>query len=271
MKLTNEQTENQDDEPSVLKSAGTSGQPGPFGLLFQQTGNRNLKRYEQLRSKVEAEKAHTLTLNNRVVLRKLGVAMKPKSKNSKAALLQAVLPPPTPRKVKERATKKAATEKQRKQTGRRFENSGSESEDSEDLPIISVKRTVQTPAEAQAGSAQASEQPATNPVPDTGSDQDTIPALGGEMERNPGDPTLSHPGDQTLSVPTEKKKRTTRKARLLSYSTREDSQDETASKRSGRKRTDVTKMGGVMIYFISKNDKEWGKVTQKLKLKNKTI
>ena len=47
-RLTSEQAENQDDEPSILKSAGTSGQPGPSGLLFQRTGNRNLKRYKQL-------------------------------------------------------------------------------------------------------------------------------------------------------------------------------------------------------------------------------
>ena len=36
-RLTHEQSANQDDEPSILKSAGTSGQPG---LLFQRTENR---------------------------------------------------------------------------------------------------------------------------------------------------------------------------------------------------------------------------------------
>ena len=73
-RLTNEQPANENDEPSILKSAGTSGQPGPSELLFQQTENRNLKRYKQLHSKVKAERAHTLTLNNGVVLRKSGVA-----------------------------------------------------------------------------------------------------------------------------------------------------------------------------------------------------
>ena len=43
-RLTSEQSANQDDEPSIQKSAGTSGQPGPSELLFQRTGNRNLKR-----------------------------------------------------------------------------------------------------------------------------------------------------------------------------------------------------------------------------------
>ena len=185
------------------------------------------------------------------------MATKPKSKRAKAALPQAIQPPPTPCDRKERATRKAATEKQRKQTVRRFENSDSESEDSEDLPIISVKRTVQTSAEAQAseqqtGSAQAREQQTTNPAQDT-SDQDTISALGGELERNPRDYSALNPGDQTVPGG---KKRTTRKARLVSYSSQDDSQDETASRRSGRKRTAVSKMGGVMIDFINKNDKE---------------
>ena len=182
------------------------------------------------------------------------MATQPKSKRAKAALPQAALPPSTPREVKERATRKATTEKQRKQTGRRFDNSGSESKDGEDLPIISVKRTIQTSAEAQT-SAQASEQQTINPVQDTGSDQDTIPALGKYLERNPRDPSALNPGDQILPVPGGKK-RSTRKARLVSYSSQIDIQDETASRRSGRKRTSVTKMGEVMIDFIDKNDKE---------------
>ena len=99
---------------------------------------------------------HTLTLNNGVVLRKSGVATKPKSKKSKATsqsvlpvpspasrevkgrASHTVLPPPTPREVKERASQRAISDRQRKRTGRRFENT-SESEDSEDLPIILVK------------------------------------------------------------------------------------------------------------------------------------
>ena len=70
-----------------------------------------------------------------------------------------------------------------------------------------------------------------------------------------------NPGDQTLPVPGGKK-RTTRKARLVSYSSQEDIQEETSSRRSARKRTAVTKMGGVMIDFIGKNDKEGEKSSQ---------
>ena len=104
-KLTNAQTETLDEEPSIMKSADKSGQPGPSGLLFQRIRNQNLKKYKQFHSKVKAESAHSLSLNDGVVLRKSGVAMKPKSKKPKAALPQAILPPPFPREVKERATK----------------------------------------------------------------------------------------------------------------------------------------------------------------------
>ena len=64
------------------------------------------------------------------MLRKSGVATKAKPKKTKAGS-QSTLPPPTPREVKKRATKRIAPEKQRSKSGRRFENSGSESEDSD--------------------------------------------------------------------------------------------------------------------------------------------
>ena len=140
-RLTPDQSTNQDDEPSNFKSAGPSGQPRPSGLLFQRTGNCNRKRYKQLHSKIKSESAHTLTLNNGVVLRKSGVATKSKPEKIKTGSKSIVLPP-TPREVKERATKRIAPQKQqREKSGRRFENSGSDSEDTDDLPIISVKRT----------------------------------------------------------------------------------------------------------------------------------
>ena len=126
-RLTNDQSANQHDQPSILKPASTRGQPGPSGLLFQRTGNRNLKRYKQLHFKVKSESTHTITLNNGVVLRKSGVATKPKSKKSKATSVRevkerashSVLPPPTPREVKERATQRTVSDRQRKKTGKK--------------------------------------------------------------------------------------------------------------------------------------------------------
>ena len=93
---------------------------------------------------------------------------------------------------------------------------------------------------------------------DSGSDQETIPARSGDLDRNPRDQSTSNPGHQPTQAP-GKKKGTSKKARLVSYSSQEDSQDDTgsiASRRSGRKRTAVTKMGGVMIDFINQNEKE---------------
>ena len=189
---------------------------------------------------------------------KLKVAAKsvlpvPSSEVNKRAT-QPVLPPPTPRAVKDRLTKRLA-EQPRGRIGRRLENSGSESEDSEDLPIISVKRTKQplttTPDEPIERSATAITEV------DVGSDQDTIPARGGELNHHhPRDQGTSNPGDQSKSINSKKKGASSKKARLVSYSSQGDSQDETlstTSRRSGRKRTAVTKMGGVMIDFINQN------------------
>ena len=272
-RLTVDQAGNQDDEPSIRKSSNPAGQPGPSGSLFQRTGNKNLKRYRPVHSKIRSESAHTLTLDNGVVLRKSGVATKPiskkKSRTAAKSVLpvpvieankratQTTLPPPTPRDVKERWTKRTA-EKNRKRTGRRFEENYSESEDSEDLPIISVKRTPQqvtTTPEAQV------ERSATAiPEAEAETDQDTIPALGGELDApNPGVQATENPGVQDPANPKttgKKKGASSRKARLVSYSSQGDSQDETSSttsRRSGRKRTAVTKMGGVMIDFINQN------------------
>ena len=275
-RLTEDQSAQQHDEPSLLKSANPIGQPGPSGLLFQRTGNRNLKRYKQIHSKVRSESTHTLTFDNGVVLRKSRVATKPKPKKLKVAAksvlpvpssevnkpaTQPVLPPPTPRAVKDRLTKRLA-EKQRGKIGRRLESSGSESEDSEDLPIFSVKRTKKSLIKKKQSLTTTPDEPIERSATaitevDVGSDQDTIPARGGELDHHhPRDQGTSNPGDQSKSTNSKKKGASSKKARLVSYSSQGDSQDETSSttsRRSGRKRTAVTKMGGVMIDFINQN------------------
>ena len=218
-RLTEDQSANQHDEPSILKSANSNGQPGPSGLLFQRTGNRNLKRYKQLHSKVRSESTYTLTLDNGIVLRKSGVATKRKPKKSKVAAKSVLpvpssevkkraihprLPLPTPREVKERLTQRIAKNKWER-IGRRFENSGSESEDSEDLPIISVKRAKQSFTTTSDALIERSATALTEV--DVGSDQDTIPAQGGQLDRHhPMDQGTSNPGDQSKSITTSKKK-----------------------------------------------------------------
>ena len=69
----------------------------------------------------------------------------------------------------------------------------------------------------------------------------------------------SIPRDPKLPVSADKKRKTPQKARLVSYRSQDDSQDETASRRSGRKRTAVTKMARVINYIASKNDRKEGK------------
>ena len=192
------------------------------------------------------------------MLKKLGVARKAKPKKIKTGS-KSIVPPPTPREVKERATKRIAQQKQpREKSGRRFENSGSESEDSDNLPIISVKRTKQPSAEASTEIAQADPTAMQQRDADSGSDQETIPARSGDLDRNPRDPATANPGDQPTQAP-GKKKGPSKKARLVSNSSQDDSQDDTgsiASRRSGRKRTAVTKMEGVMIDFINQSEKK---------------
>ena len=259
-RLTVDQSANQDDEPSILRSANPNGQLGPSGLLFQRTGNKNLKRYRQIHSKIKSESTHTLTLENGVVLRKSGVATKPIPKKSKIAAksvlpvpssemkqraIQTALPPPTPREVKERLAQRIA-KKKRERTGRRFEDTDSESEDSEDLPIISVKRAKQPLTTTPEAPIERSAE--TLPEAEVGTDQDTIPAQGGELDnQNPREQGRSNPGDQSKPITASRKKgASSKKAKLVSYSSQGESQDETSSttsRKSGRKRTAVTKMG----------------------------
>ena len=70
---------------------------------------------------------------------------------------------------------------------------------------------------------------------DIGSERETIPALSGDLDRNPRDPSTSNPGDQPMPAP-GKKKGTSEKARLVSYTSQEHSQDETGSVASRRSR-----------------------------------
>ena len=105
-------------------SCGTIKEAGPFKTLHQQTGIRNLKRYRKIYSKINSQSAHTLTLNNGVVLRKLSVAIEKKPKTSVS--YQA---PPTPKEVKERTKGKtnAGKQQQWRQIRQQFEYSESES------------------------------------------------------------------------------------------------------------------------------------------------
>ena len=67
--------------------------------------------------------------------------------------------------------------------------------------------------------------------------------------------------EQIPEIPETKEKKRGRKQRLVSYSSQDSasSLDKTSSRRSGRKRTAVTKMGAVKIDNIQKTDKSGAK------------
>ena len=75
------------------------------------------------------------------------------------------------------------------------------------MPIISVKRAKQPSTETPR--LQIGQTATTVTDVDIGSDQDTIPALGGDLDKNPRDQTTSNPGDQThaTSLPGPSKKK----------------------------------------------------------------
>ena len=70
-------------------------------------------------------------------------------------------------------------------------------------------------------------------------------------KRNEKDSDIPKEATIELSAAGGKKKRTARQQRLVLYSS-QDSESETASRKSSRKRTAVTKMGGVMIDSITR-------------------
>ena len=79
-----------------------------------------------------------------------------------------------------------------------------------------------------------------------------------KAEKNPKETERDNAGQQELpEIPQTGTKKRVRKRRLVSYSSQESarSQDETTSRRSGRKRTAVTKMGALMIDNIQQVDK----------------
>ena len=71
------------------------------------------------------------------------------------------------------------------------------------------------------------------------------------LKRNEKDGDILEEATIELPAAGGKKKRTARQQRLVSYSS-QDSESETASRNSSRKRTAVTKMGGVMIDSITR-------------------
>ena len=149
-------------------------------------------------------------------------------------------------------------------------NSGSETDESDSLPITSAKRALGIATRRQSSGE-------SSPLPE----MKTPATEQGSQKEKRGDEETSKPwanhhsilgvtiilfrhaskqsrllhGSLRIRYPRIRKK--ARKTWLVSYSSKEDSQDEAVSQSSGRRRTAVTKMVGLMIeYIANKGDAE---------------
>ena len=93
--LSKAQALNQANEPTAHSFQGQSSKACPSGMVLQRTGNRNLIRYKQLKTKIEAESTHAVKLSNGCLLRKSGVAAR-KSNTPKKRLAVGRPKPRTP-------------------------------------------------------------------------------------------------------------------------------------------------------------------------------
>ena len=261
---------------------------------MQKTGERNMNRYIPLKSKIVDQTEHTIKMSNGSVLRKSGVALRKAKVPKKRVPGGQITAPPTPwdlkRKLQLRKNQPgSSTGKQpgnskgtRKsyhnimEKGARFqilesaENSDSESEDH--LPLSTTKLVAkQTSGRVNGGEdGQGTSSGGRDPVqPEVigvrpsnkeTANEDTLACTEIENDRGRTNTEGTEPQEterEPEHIPVTGGKKRGRKQRLVSYSSQDSasSLDETSSRRSGRKRTAVTKMGGVMIDNIRKTDK----------------
>ena len=231
-------------------------------------------------------------MSNGAVLRKSGVALK-KAKVPKKRAPEQIAAPPTPghlkRKLLTRGNQPSSSKgtrgtfhstmgkKSRFQNLEFAEDSDSDAEDQ--LPLITSKQAKQTSGgtnvgeEGQGTSSGGQDQIQSEIITTRPSNYETATdyTLAREQEiamnQRKGDtggvtPQETELGaEQIPEIPETKEKKRGRKQRLVSYSSQDSasSLDETSSRRSGRKRTAVTKMGAVMIDNIQKTDKSGAK------------
>ena len=263
---------------------GRSKQPSKrTELLFQRLKDSN-KRYRPVNQKVVSESKHTLTLANGSVLRKSGVAGKVIRPNAPKISDKLTIPPPTMSALKQRSELKRAQEGQTAGTSARSTTEagthemtqdrdyGEETDsDSEYEPLRISKyagqnrdttttvehdrgdnskaQTASTEIEGVAGNSNRSGVPASKGV-----NTETQTMGTGQGGCAPNLNNEPQPGKQA-----KKKGEQVRRQRLVSYSS-QDSQDSNGagSRKSTRKRTAVSKFGGVMIDSIFKTRKNRG-------------
>ena len=281
LKLADDQAANQDDEPGIVRAPSDPVEIPP-AVVMQRTGERNINRYRPLNCDIDNQSEHTIEMSNGAVLRKSGVALK------KANVMNKVVPgqiaaPQAPWDLKRKlltSSSKPSSSKGTMGKKSRFQNleimQDSESDAEDHLPLITTKQAKPTSGgtnvseEGQGTSNGGQDQVQTETITIRPSNYETATdytiAREQEIEANRRrEDTGGIPPQETEreaeQIPATGEKKRGRKQRLVSYSSQNSasSLDETSSRRSGRKRTAVTKMGAVMIDNIQKTDKSGAK------------
>ena len=291
LKLADDQAVNQEDEPGIVRAPSDSVEITP-AVVMQRTGERSINRYRPLNSDIVNQSKHTIEMGNGAVLRKSGVALK-KAKNQKKRAPRQIAAPPTPWDLKRKlltcgnqpSSAKGTRgtfhstmgKKSRLQNLEIAEDSDSDAEDH--LPLITSNQARPTSGgtnvgeEGQGTSSGGQDQIQPEIITTRPSNYETATdyTIAREQEiaenqrkEDTGGITpqeTEREAEQIPEIPETKEKKRGRKQRLVSYSSQDSasSLDETSSRRSGRKRTAVTKMGAVMIDNIQKTDKPGAK------------
>ena len=241
--------------------------------MFQRLKDSN-KRYRPINQKVVSESKHTLTLANGSVLRKSRVAEKVLKPNAPQIASKLTLPPPAMSALKRRAELKRALNEQAAGTSTRStaENRTREispaeeaDSDSEYEPITISRYAGQTTAASDRGVEvnapkvfKDAEGVAEKPHSSEGSGGPTSKGVDTEVqtmntEQGGSAPNLSNEGQRGKQAKKKGERGRRLRLRLVSYCSREsEDQDGTGSRKSTRKRTAVSKFGGVMIDSIFK-------------------
>ena len=289
--MADDQATNQDDDPGIVRAPSEPVEIPP-AVVMQRTGERNLNRYRPLNSDIVNQSKHTIEMSNGAVLRKSGVALK-KAEVPKKPVPGQIATPPTPGDLKRKLLTRVYQPSSSKGTrgafhstmGKksRFQNleftEDSDSDAEDHLPLITSKQAKQTSGgtnveeegQGTSGGGQDQIQPEiikTRPSNyETATDYTIAREQEFAMNQRKGDTggitqqETELEAEQIQEIPETKEKKRGRKQRLVSYSSQDSasSLDETSSRRSGRKRTAVTKMGAVMIDNIQKTDKSGAK------------
>ena len=291
LKLADDQVANQDDEPGIVRAPSDPVEIPP-AVVMQRTGEPNINRYRPLNSDIVNQSKHTIEMSNGAVLKKSGLALKQAKVPKKLAAGQ-IAAPPTPWDLKRKlltcgnqpSSSKGTRgtfhstvgKKSRFQTLEIAEDSDSDAEDH--LPLITSKQAKPTSGgtnvgeEGQGTSSGGQDQikPEIITIRPSNYETATDYTITSEQEiaenqrkrdtRGITPQETEREAEQIPEIPETKEKKRGRKQRLVSYSSQDlaSSLDETSSRRSGRKRTAVTKMGAVMIDNIQKTDKSGAK------------